>query len=183
MDAYAIKSLDNLLVIYKNYEIIVSYFDVDRLANYVGCRNKLCINNGIIFCKKKSQIMKNLIEKIIKNNKCALYESHEMCIVRVTGQIIFTEHLLLPENKKFVKLLSNEYLEPCIFTLCNITNNTYTVHNHAFSWASPIISKLIIFYIKYKFLFFLCLIIFVVIIIVLLLFIKKIYNSKVRIKF
>ena len=70
IDAYTIKPLEQLFVDYKDKELIVSSLKTNMVENIFMCSNTKCYNNGIIICKKGNIIMKQIINNILKSDKC-----------------------------------------------------------------------------------------------------------------
>lgn len=150
MDANSVKPLDSLINKYRDYDMIVSYIGINKLDSTVTCQREKCINNGIIICKPYIDILKMIIDHIDRNNKCNNLMPKITCISKTTGPTMFTKVILDNINVSNIKILNSEYLEPCIYSKCNITKNTYTVHKHEGSWYSDKLKKLGIIYVNHK---------------------------------
>ncbi len=161
MDVTILKSFDEIINKYHNYECIISDINLNAMESYLLCLNNRCYNNGIIISKPKSQFMSNLINEIHKNNKCKCYDLNKsMCINRTTGPLLFTRVFNNYANKKNIKVLDWSYFEPCILgDLCDIRDNTILVHHHNASWINGFFTMIGYYYFKYKSLFYLLLII------------------------
>jgi mannosyltransferase OCH1-like enzyme len=132
MDAYAIKPLDPLLTQYESYPLIISAINrgyIERLVTPV-------VNNAIIISKPGSKALLKLINTIISNPKCKQYQSKFYCIQRTTGPYAFWDALEPFKNTPELLILEPDYLEPCVSTVCNETENTYIKHEHEMSWVS-----------------------------------------------
>lgn len=150
IDASTIKPLDPLLIEYNNYDLIVSKINSNIMENYLNCQHKECINNGIIITKPGNIEMKNLIDSIVNNPKCATLSTKISCIRDITGPTKFTSVMTTSSNANKIKILESEYLEPCTFDKCDITNNTYVVHKHGGSWYPGWFRDLMVFYVNNK---------------------------------
>lgn len=145
MDAKNIKSLDNIISKYEDYEIIVCKLNLNSIENYITTGSNTTINNGVIISKKNSMFLKKLIQKIIDDHECNgwIRSIKVFCINDTTGPKRFTQAIYdYSKQSKFtndhrVKILDYEYFEPCVVQDCNITENTYFIHHHERSWLSP----------------------------------------------
>jgi len=149
MDAYTIKNLNILIQNYNNYDLIVSKLNCNILENYIHCSRKYCINNGVIYAKPKCSILLKMIQYIITNYKCSNNTNKISCIEQTTGPKKFTD-IIMDNLNENVKILEPEYLEPCIFNNCNITDNTYVVHEHNGSWYPNWLKQIFIIYLNNK---------------------------------
>lgn len=141
MDAYTIKSLDSLVQIYKNYDLLVSHVNTNPVENYIATwQSDILINNGVILSKPNNQIILKIIDSIVKEPNCKQYDSRYTCIQRITGPKKFSSMIYKNLDPK-VKILSYDYFEPCILSHCNITKNTYVIHKHEGSWYSENLKK------------------------------------------
>jgi mannosyltransferase OCH1-like enzyme len=139
IDCNIIKNLDKLFERVKDYDFICSYLSQNnKVINYVSCGYMdKCINNGIIISKKNTDICNYIINKL--EHECeSILDKKESCINNTTGPKIFNKiiHSYLNDNnnKSKVLILPPEYLEPCLFDVCNNTENTYIQHIHEWSW-------------------------------------------------
>lgn len=153
MDITVIKSFDTLVEKFKDYECIVSTINIDKMDSYIMCINNKCINNGIIIAKKQSKFMKSIIDEVMDNPECTWYDlTTSMCVNRTTGPIMFSrmyEKYNL-ENPGQIKLLDPSYLEPCLLEgICDVKDNTYTIHHHDITWIHPLIGSILHYYLKY----------------------------------
>lgn len=165
MDAKIIKPLNNIINQFKDYDLIVSKVNSNMIENYFHCQHSTCINNGIIIAKPDNIIMKKLIDSISKNPKCDILSTKITCIQAITGPSKFTKIIYKNKNNK-IKVLDPEYLEPCVLDICNVTNNTHVIHRHEGSWYSSTLRQLAVLYLKYKWLFYICIIIIICIVII-----------------
>lgn len=150
IDVYSVKPLDQLVNQYANYDIILSYIGVGHFDSYVSCQREKCINNGIIIAKPYTNILKKIIDHINKHHSCSILTPKLICIMTTCGPTTFSQLILDNIDISKIKILKNDYLEPCVYSKCNITQNTYTVHQHEGSWYSNSIKQLGIMYIHYK---------------------------------
>ena len=135
MDAYTVKPLDNLFKKFKNYNLLVSKIDMNKLEKNIM---QYHINNGVIISKKGSIVLEDLIDTVVKNPYCKSYHTKMGCILATTGPYMFTQVMEkhLKKKNKEVIALENYYLEPCILNICNVTKNTYIKHIHEGTWYS-----------------------------------------------
>ncbi len=150
IDAKQLKSFDNLLDKYKNYDLIVSELNINYTLSYLYCQKDKCVNNGIIFSKPNTEIMKLIIDYINENYKCNIM-SKLFCILTTTGPIMFSKVIDSYKNKDKIMILKSEYLEPCILDSCNITDNTIIAHHHDGTWYSLITRNIIVIFIDYTY--------------------------------
>lgn len=151
IDATTVKSLDMFIDRFPTYDFIVSKNRINIFESYLVCRKKECINNGIIFCKKRNQIMKQIINYILSNSyECGILTPKVVCITETTGPKMFT--FIVNKNKKDtkMKIVEAEYLEPCIKQTCIITDNTYIIHKHEGSWINGFLQLIIDIYLFSK---------------------------------
>jgi len=149
MDVQLIKSFEQLLNSYKNYDLVVSEINCNEFEGLIVCRKPKCINNGIIFSKPKIDIIKMIIKHIIKNPECKPYFNKQICIQETTGPALFSNIIYENLNNR-IKILPPEYLEPCVFNICNTTANTVALHKHNISWCSKRMKNFLLFYIQNK---------------------------------
>ena len=153
MDITVIKSFTSLFDTYKEYECIISTINIDQMDSYIMCQNKQCINNGIIIAKPKSPFIKSVIDEVTMYPDCSWYDlTTSMCVNNTTGPVMFSrmyEKYNL-ENPNKLKLLDPSYLEPCLLDdMCNIKDNTYTIHHHSVTWMHPLIATTLYYYLQY----------------------------------
>ena len=142
MDAYTVKSLDDVVETYSNYDFVVSNLkDLGFIGNLHTC-GKIgnCVNNGNFFGKPKAHIVKYIIEKI--TNYCYPFDLKMSCIQKTTGPNFFNKAIdeYLKDknikNKSKVKFLNYKILEPCLMDFCDISDETIIVHKHAGTWVN-----------------------------------------------
>lgn len=154
IDCNVIKRLDGLFEYVKDYDFIISYISQkNKLFNYIGCgyANK-CINNGIIISKKDTDICNYIIDKL-KYDCNSIINRKSRCIQNTTGPTIFNNiiYSYLNDNnrgkfKSNVLILPPEFVEPCLFDVCNNTKNTYIQHLHEWSWIGVHYKNICLFY-------------------------------------
>lgn len=168
MDINALKSLDQLVKQYENYECILSGINLNVMESYALCRNNKCINNGIIISQQKSNFMLALINEICKNNKCQIYDLNKsICINRTTGPLLITKIYNNYENKSQIKILHYSYFEPCVLgDICDIKKNTILIHTHNTTWINTQITKFLYYYFKYKLIIYLAIYLILIIIVI-----------------
>jgi mannosyltransferase OCH1-like enzyme len=145
MDASSIKPLDSLIE-NNDYELIISKINCNYLEAFLSCYELNCLNNGVIIASPNSEILKNVIDYCIKNYKCK-YLNKILCINSTTGPQMFTK-IINKYNKNKVLILEPEILEPCNYTICNITDKTLVKHQHELSWMNDNIKFILDFYFK-----------------------------------
>ena len=153
MDAYTKKNLEELFEENEEYDFIISKMShVGYIGNYTSCgKIQQCINNGIFISKPKANILEYMINNM--ENNCGILDNKMRCINKTTGPIYFNKIIEIYQNEKMIpnkskiKILENEYLEPCTGTkLCNITNKTYVIHKHENTWIDKYTRKIIDYY-------------------------------------
>jgi mannosyltransferase OCH1-like enzyme len=174
-DAVCQKKISPLLEENINYDFIVSKLNCNYLENYIHCNHLYCINNGIIYSKPKTKILKILIDDIVEDHYCMGNMSKMTCIERTTGPTRLTTIVVKNLNDK-IKILEPEYIEPCVLDVCHITKNTYIVHKHNGSWFTPKTKKLFTFYMNNKDPLYALIIVIIVIIIMVILY----YNEYIE---
>jgi mannosyltransferase OCH1-like enzyme len=159
MDAYAVQKLDSLFNKYDEYDFVVSYVkEINPIANFLVCRrfNK-CLNNGIFMGKPDTDILRYMINNITYD--CLIVQNQISCIANTTGPVFFDTHIFKYINdtenasKSKILILDNDYFEPCILDICEITENTYIKHEHNLSWTNYYIKLLIELYLNNTLLF------------------------------
>jgi mannosyltransferase OCH1-like enzyme len=148
IDTEQVKSFDNLLKQFGNYDLIVSYLNGDSIASYVQCQYTKCINNGIIISKKGTEIMKQIIDYVVNHTDCDEYMLKMICILYTTGPAMFTDLIKQYKYPEKIKILESHYLEPCVFNYCQTTKDTITMHKHDGSWVPDIQKRMALFYFK-----------------------------------
>jgi mannosyltransferase OCH1-like enzyme len=143
MDAKSIKPMDDLVEQSTNYEMLVSQLNLSTVENYITTGYKYSINNGVIIAKRKSSVLKSLIQKIINDYHCDIWSRKikPICINQTTGPKRFTQTIFENFSQYPIKILSHQYFEPCVFEDCDITENTYFIHQHERSWLSASLNK------------------------------------------
>lgn len=149
MDAEALKSFDSLIDANPNSDFITSETNTNAFESYVSCGNETCYNNGIILAAKNNNVVKELINHSIEYLDCASLKSKLQCINDSTGPGMFSEVVHEYKDKKTL-LLPHDYLEPCAYTSCNVTENSYTKHKHELSWMPEPIRIFLNFYVNNK---------------------------------
>lgn len=136
MDAKSIQSMDNLLIEYQNYEMIVSKLNLNFIENLIATGSRYFINNGVIIAKKQAMILEKLIREIINDYECKgwIRTMKIICINETTGPKKFTQVIQKYHSQYPIKILSHEYFEPCVLENCDVTDNTYFIHRHERSW-------------------------------------------------
>ena len=155
MDAYTIKKLDGLVEQYGEYDLIVSYLtEINPVVNYVICRRfGQCLNNGIFLGKPNTDILNYI------SYQCSMFQSKIDCIANTTGPVYFDTNIFKYinndsiKNKSKILILDNDYLEPCVLNICEVTGNTYIKHVHSQSWINDYIKEFINLYLRYTQLF------------------------------
>jgi len=157
MDAYCIKSLnglfDKLHKLNSGFEIAISNMNVTVIESYAVCGKPVFFNNANIIAKPNAKFLKSLINRIVKNNSNAnypFYKTQMSVITNTTGPVFVTEFIFEYKNKNELIMLDFHVLEPCKTTICDITDETYIVHNHESSWINKPIKILMDVYIKYN---------------------------------
>lgn len=154
IDCNIIKNLDGLFEHVKDNDFIISYLSqTNKLFNYVGCGYlDKCINNGIIISKKNTDICNYIIDELEYdcNN---LLTRKSTCITNTTGPKIFNKIIYSylsnsnkRSNKSKVLILPPEFIEPCLFDVCNNTENTYIQHIHEWTWIGDNYKNICLFY-------------------------------------
>ena len=133
IDAKSLKPIDPLLEQYKDKDLIISKINSNYIENLVGCNALECYNNGIIISSKNDFILKKMIERCLETRNHYLDFNKMNSINYTTGPGMLTKVINKYKNDKII-LLDSKYLEPCNYTLCNVTNDTYIKHEHELSW-------------------------------------------------
>ena len=164
IDVEILKSFNQLLNQYKDYDTIVSELNLPGFESIITSGNSKSYNNGIILTKKDSIVMKSLIDEIIKSYYVSpIFHFKVLLINNTTGPNIFTR--VINKNLDHVKVLDSEYLEPCVRDDCIITDNTIAIHKHNLSWMPDEFKNIIDLYLKYKIIFLICITLIIYIII------------------
>lgn len=154
MDAYTIQKLDSLIDKVNSYDFVASYIKkFNFIINYILFQKfDNGLNNGNFLAKPNSNILLYLINHI--STKCSPFDNKISCISKTTGPIFFNTNINnylndnTIQNKSKILLLENEYLEPCVYDICDVTPNTYIKHEHSGSWYNEYLKYIIIFYLK-----------------------------------
>lgn len=149
MDVEILKPLDMLLHKNNEFNIIVSRINLNSFESLLCCGRKICINNGIIISKPGESVLEKIINHIIQMPVCSKWSTKYICINYTTGPNMFSK-LILDNIHDKIKILEPEYLEPMILGIGEITDNTYTVHEHDGTWYSSIFKNIGIFYLRHK---------------------------------
>lgn len=152
IDAEALKPINLLVKKFNNYDLIISYINSNILEKWLVCGSSNCYNNGIILAKKNNNIMKKLIDYIVEYPSCYDLNFKVICINNTTGPNIFSKVIKENLDDKTLVLPYN-YLEPCLYTNCDVTDETYIKHKHELSWMSINVKNLIQSYLKNRWLF------------------------------
>jgi mannosyltransferase OCH1-like enzyme len=143
MDAYCIRSFDDLLTSHRDYELIVSGTNTTNLENILWVGSLSMINNGIIIAKPQSPTLSLLINYIVTLESNANHILPKVWYINnTTGPKVFTQ--FVREGIRLgnsVKVLDYDYLEPCIMARCNITDRTICIHQHEVSWFPSILKS------------------------------------------
>ena len=126
-DMYSIKSIDNTPGLDK-YNFIISL---------TAAGVKTSLNNAVILCTKENDIMLNIIQNIIQNDKkMSDYFVKELYVSEVVGPWAISS--ILNKYTDRILLLDNKYYEPCysINPYCKIDSITIMDHRHKMSWIS-----------------------------------------------
>lgn len=179
MDAKCQKSLDPLLKQYEEYDLILSKVNCNLLECYINCRNKTCLNNGIIISKKNNIIMKKMIDYVLGHPHCSFLSTKITCIQNITGPKRLTDIVYKNINDK-VKLLDYDYLEPCNIDKCNITENTYVVHKHNISWIPNFLKRIFKFYVHNKMLIYSLIFTIFILLIIFIYYLFRLYKRSIK---
>lgn len=152
IDVMILKPFDTLIDKFKNYDLIVSRVNLNRVESIIYSGKYMCINNGIIISKRRTNIMRKIIEQVNNNHSCKILSMKFHCISNTTGPNMFTDIILKNAGEK-IKILDPQYLEPQILGTGGITQDTYAIHHHEGSWLDKRIKSLAILYFKNKKLF------------------------------
>lgn len=167
MDVLCLKNMKKLLELFSDADFIVSYlplskteiFSVNKLNKIIRRKKAIkvdkMINNGIILCKKNSEIIKIIMDKI-KENFYTKYKKmfRDVYIFNTTGPIIFSDIINNYQGKDNVKVIDSKYMEPCTVLMkkCDLTKSFFK-HEHQRTWGTnklEYIISIIKFYNKYK---------------------------------
>jgi mannosyltransferase OCH1-like enzyme len=144
-DAYTVRKLDSLFDEHADASLIVS--EVRQFAKPVGWIQSLlgcgdtgkCINNGSYIGKARSRVLAAMIDRLLAVPGCEPSTGKMSCIQATTGPPVF--HRLVREYARDptsrVVVLEYTTLEPCLSTLCEISERTYVAHAHELTWCSP----------------------------------------------
>ena len=97
------------------------------------------VNNGIIICKPKCHILKEIIDTICKDTKTEKdFLCKEIFIHKTTGPLFIAN--IIEKYKDDVQVLDNKYFEPCLSAdpYCSIKKESILDHQHELSWFTGI---------------------------------------------
>ena len=134
IDVEPVRALENLFREFNQYDLIVSFSNTDRLESYYLCQKSKCVNNGIIITKPENNVILQIIDYIKKNPSYPVMSTKMSCINDTTGPNMFSHIILKNLNTSRIKILDNDYLEPCTFEGCKVTENTYLMHKLDCTW-------------------------------------------------
>ena len=147
-DAYTIRPLDALFDEFADADLVVS--NIRRVPlpfgwvqNFLICGIAgSCMNNGSYIGKAGSHVIRHIISGLTQIPNCASGSDFQR-IQQTTGPKVF--NALLHEYIRGaphgnVVVLDSEILEPCIGTSCEITDRTYVVHTHKWTWCGALIT-------------------------------------------
>ena len=151
IDVIAVKSIDDIIIKYKEYDFIASYLNYDSILDkYISCQDtESCINNGIIMSKKNSDVCDYLINNF--DDKCSYLSPKILCITTTTGPGIFTRLLKNYKGNEKILVLPYYYFEPCLFeTDCKLNEETRLIHVHNLTWVDENLQVIVRNYYYYK---------------------------------
>lgn len=98
------------------------------------------INNATIIASKGNPVIKALIDE--STSACRWWEPEAVCVLNTTGITFFNK--VLNKHKSEIKVLDNEYLEPCSGSNpnCKPTDLSIIDHRHEKSWINPVYKTL-----------------------------------------
>jgi mannosyltransferase OCH1-like enzyme len=151
MDAFTVQNLDKLFDLLKDYDVAVSLVNLNMLESYAICRQSKCVNNGIIISAPNADFMKTIINTIINNkNDTNTFMPRIYQITTTTGPVFINKLFNEYKGNSKIKILDYEYLEPCVRSNCNETENTYIKHIHSNTWINNNLVSIADFYLKNK---------------------------------
>ena len=150
-DAYTIRPLDSLFDAMAGADMVVS--NVRRaplpfgwIQNFFACGStEKCMNNGSYIAKARSHVLAYLIRELVKLPSCASGASFQ-CVQQTTGPQVFhtlVNRYILDSPHAAVVVLESDVLEPCLGSLCEVTDRTYVVHKHAMTWCGPVLETIV----------------------------------------
>lgn len=149
IDVEMIGSLDSILKDNQNFDLIVSKIIIDNfIEEKLSCDDQICLNNGIIMAKQGCDVLYNLIQNILKNYECKMFDVKISCINNTTGPKFLTHYLLSYKGNSRVLYLEPEYLEPCVGEICYKNEKTIAMHKHTLSWFNKRFKRFFRFYLK-----------------------------------
>ncbi len=103
------------------------------------------MNNGSYIAKARSHALAHMIRGMVQIPCCPSSSSFR-CVQQTTGPPVF--NTLLHEYARgaahgTVLVLESEVLEPCLGSVCEITDRTYIVHKHEMTWMGPLMTTLL----------------------------------------
>jgi mannosyltransferase OCH1-like enzyme len=149
-DAYTIRPLDSLFDETVGADLVASNMrrvplPFGWVQNFFICGfAEKCLNNGTYIAKARSHALAYMIRGLMRIPSCTCGMSYQ-CIQQTTGPSVF--HALLHEYARgaahgTVVVLESEVLEPCLGSVCEITDRTYIVHKHEMTWMGALMTTL-----------------------------------------
>ena len=111
-------------------------FMVSRLPFPVNMTGFL--NNAIFVVRPKHPLMKEIVDAIMMSKKrLSDYATQELYIDGETGPSFING--IIKKHEKQVKILDNEYFEPCysVDPYCEVPEKSILDHQHTMSWINP----------------------------------------------
>jgi mannosyltransferase OCH1-like enzyme len=125
IDCWCLKPLTQFLTDFQQYDLIVSYINMPLLPN--------TLNNGVFIASPNNVVIHKMIESVEQHSTCNI-NIKSVCIHTTTGPFRFNQVISKYKHLCKTKILPFEYMEPCVFSECTITDNTYLVHDHTGDW-------------------------------------------------
>lgn len=147
-DAYTVRPLDALFDEFADADLVVSNvrrvpLPLGWVQNFLTCGiAEKCINNGSYIGKAGSHVLRYLISRLARLPNCESGSDFQR-IQQTTGPKVFNalvHEYIRGSPHGTVVVLDSEVLEPCLGTLCEITDRTYVVHKHEMTWCSALIT-------------------------------------------
>jgi len=160
MDMYILRNLSSskdiqdLINISNTKHVLgLSSLNINHLESIFFCGRNKVINNAIMFSSPENPILKKLISSIISNKN--IYKYNYERIQKTTGPLFINNFLgkYIDYNYKnyFIKVFPHYYFEPYTpYGLCDINDNTLTIHKMEMSWISNNIKFFIKLYYDFK---------------------------------
>ena len=150
MDAYTIRKLSLLYKLVGSYDVVLSFVRSNAFESFIVCRKSKCLNNGNILCKPQADFMGFLIQRVIINKASSFLTPKISCITKTTGPFFINKAFDEYQGGSKIKVLEAEFIEPCRFDECDVTENSYIIHRHSQTWVNEPIKKVLNFYLRYK---------------------------------